>query len=193
MQEVVALGLRWADVLTIAAILLGPILAVVVDRIRSSRTERRMRRLDIFRDLMRTRKARLDPVHVGALNLVDLEFYGCRRVMEALRRYIDHLFSPVPSSDDNGHYGQQRNDLLFDLLHELGQELGYNYDRRELERLSYGPRGWVDDQDLQRSNMTLLNQILQGRMALPVTAMQPTPQNPFPAAPVIRETTPPQG
>ncbi|WP_146148891.1 DUF6680 family protein [Pseudaminobacter soli (ex Li et al. 2025)] len=187
------LGLRWVDLVTIAAIVLGPILAVAADRFQRQWAEKRQRRLEVFRDLMRTRKARLDPMHVGALNLVDLEFYGCRPVTGALRTYINHLFSPMPNPDEHDRFSEQRNDLLMDLLHEMGRELGYSYDRRDLERLSYGPRGWTDDQDLQRHNMTLLNQMLQGRIALPVTPMQPTAQNPFPPAPAIKDTAPPAG
>jgi hypothetical protein len=176
-------GLRWLDVATILAIVLGPILAVSVDRLQQRWTERKRRRLEIFRTLMRTRRVRLDPDHVGALNLVDLEFYGKRRVTEAFRAYIGHLSAPMPMPESQDQFFEQREDLLVALLHAMGKELGYKFDKRDLEKLSYGPSGWSRDQEMQRQNLVLVNQLLSGNRALPVTPMQPPSQNVFPPAP----------
>lgn len=184
MDAAVIWGLRWLDILTILAIVLGPILAVAIDRVQQRWTDTRRRRLDIFRDLMRTRKARLDPLHVGALNLVDLEFFGREKVITALRAYLHHLSLPMPMPEGQDTFFEHRNDLLVGLLHEIGVELGYKYDKRDLDKFSYGPVGWNDDQDVQRKNMGLLNQLLSGQRALPVTPMNPPSNNPFPPAPV---------
>lgn len=176
-------GLRWVDIATISAIILGPILAVAVDRVQQRWTDKARRRLEIFRDLMRTRKARLDPVHVNALNLVDLEFYGRKDVMSAYRSYIGHLSLPVPASDGQEQFFEHREDLLVALLYEIGRELGYSYDKRDLERLAYGPVGWNNDQNMQRQNMALVNDLLAGKRALPVTPMNSPAQNLFPPPP----------
>jgi hypothetical protein len=176
-------GLRWLDVATILAIVLGPVLAVGVDRLQQRWTEGKRRRLEIFRTLMRTRRARLDSDHVGALNLVDLEFYGRKKVMEAFRAYIGHLSSPLPMPESQDLFFEQREDLLVGLLNAMGRELGYAFDKRDLEKLAYGPAGWSRDQDMQRQNMVLVNQLLSGNRALPVTPMQSPSQNVFPPAP----------
>jgi hypothetical protein len=185
------LGLRWLDVATITAIVLGPILAVAIDRIQQRWTDKKRRRLEILRDLMRTRRARLDPMHVGALNLVDLEFYGCRAVMDSFRHYIEHLSSPLPMPAEQERFFARQEDLLVELLHAMGRQLGYSYDKRDLERLAYGPTGWNNDQNMQRQNMMLLNELLNGKRAFPVTPMQPTSHNPFPPAPIPQQQTPP--
>lgn len=137
---------------------------------------------------MKTRRHRLDPVHVGALNLIDLEFYGVRRVKQAFRDYIKHLGLPPLSEGTPGweNFYEEREDLLTTLLYEIGTVLGYSYDKRDLGKLAYGPVGWNTDQNLQRGNLVLLNEILEGRRALPVTPMQPPPQNPFPPTPEIK-------
>lgn len=192
MDAVVFLGMRWIDVATISAIVLGPILAVAVDRFQQRWTERKRRRLAIFRDLMGTRKARLDAVHVAALNLVDLEFYGVEKVMAPFREYLAHLSSPMPMPAGQDRYFDQREDLFVTLLHSMGRELGYAYDKHDLAKLSYGPTGWNNDQNMQRHNMTLVNELLQGVRALPVTPMQPTGQNPFPPAPTVVKPDAPQ-
>lgn len=183
-QQIVFLGLRWLDIATIAAIVLGPLLAVAVDRIQQRWTGKKTRRLEIFRDLMRTRKARLDPVHVNALNLVDLEFYGRPRVLSAFRSYIGHLSQPVPPQEAADPFFDHREELLVTLLFEMGRELGYSYDKRDLEKLAYGPVGWNNDQNMQRQNMVLVNELLAGRRALPITPMSAPAQNPFPPPPV---------
>ncbi|MBZ9851221.1 hypothetical protein LB565_24850 [Mesorhizobium sp. CA14] len=183
MDAVVFLGLRWIDIATIAAIILGPILAVAIDRFQQRWTDRKRRRLKVFQDLMGTRRARLDPVHVAALNLVDLEFYGVENVMAPFRDYLAHLSAPLPMPEGQDRHSDQREDLFVSMLHAMGRELGYKYDKHDLAKLSYGPNGWNNDQNMQRHNMTLLNELLQGVRALPVTPMQPPSQNPFPPVP----------
>jgi len=185
MQDTLAFGLRWIDIITVAAIVLGPILAVLVDKIRQSWTDHKSRKLSVFRSLMRTRRVRLDPEHVGALNLVDLEFYGRSRVIAAFSSYMNHLSSPMPSEEGQDRFFEQRDDLLVQLLYEMGRDLGFHYDKRDLAKHAYGPTGWFNEQDLQRQNMGCLNDILAGRRALPVTPMQPPAANPFPPAPTL--------
>ncbi|MFT4160908.1 DUF6680 family protein [Shinella sp.] len=185
MQEIVFLGMRWVDLINLIAIVVGPILAVVVDRLRQGRADTQSRRLAVFRALMRTRRQRLDPEHVGALNLVDLEFYGRKSVIEAFSAYMDHLASPNPTTED-GHerYFEQREDLLVKLLHEMGRDLGLHFDKHDLKKLAYGPTGWAVEQEIQRQNMTFFNELLAGKRALPITPMQQPPDlNPFPPPP----------
>ena len=62
------------DILTVAAIFLGPIVAVRLTRYLDDRKETRGRKIHIFKVLMATRGTALSPMHVEALNLIDLEF-----------------------------------------------------------------------------------------------------------------------
>ncbi|MGO6815539.1 DUF6680 family protein [Rhizobium brockwellii] len=177
--------MRWIDIINIVAIVVGPILALTIDRLRQYRADDKARKLSVFRSLMRTRRLRLDPEHVGALNLVDLEFYGRPKVMDAFAGYMAHLSSPIPSEDGHDRFFEQREDLLVRLLHEMGKDLGFQYDKHDLGKLSYGPTGWANEQDLHRQNMGYLNELLAGRRALPITPMQPPAANPFPPAPTL--------
>lgn len=187
MQETVLFGMRWVDIINLLAIVAGPILAVVVDRFRQGRADAKGRRLAVFRSLMRTRRHRLDPEHVGALNLVDLEFYGRKTVIQAFSDYMDHLGSPVPTDDDgNGRFVDKRDDLLVKLLYEMGKDLSLQYDKHDLKKLAYGPIGWAHEQETQQQNMAYLNELLAGKRALPITPMQPPPaMNAFPPPPEL--------
>ena len=65
MQQSIALA-----VLTIIAIVIGPMVALWLQGILGERREQRNRKLVIFKELMATRAARLNPRHVDALNAV---------------------------------------------------------------------------------------------------------------------------
>ena len=71
-------AIRLIDIISIAAIVLGPIISLEINRILTLRKEKREREFSIFRDLMMTRSSsyRTSIKHVEALNRIDLEFSG---------------------------------------------------------------------------------------------------------------------
>ncbi|WP_417259432.1 DUF6680 family protein [Celeribacter sp.] len=170
---------------SITAILAGPILAVLVSMYISKRGAQKSRRIAVFRDLMETRGIRLDPKHVGALNVVELEFYDVPRVRDAFRKYVEHLSAPQPEKyEDQNRFFETRSDIFVNLLQEIGKTLGYKYDKLDLNRNSYVPQGWDADQTLHRNNAHLLNSLLSGKSALPITnSLQNSSQ--FPEAPKL--------
>lgn len=174
----------WYAIATLAAILVGPIIAVVVTRVLDEKSERRRRKIDVFRSLMQTRGIRLDPVHVAALNILEIEFYNEPDVRRAYADYIAHLSAPMPSVTEQDRFFEQRSDLFMGLLYKMGEALKYRFDKRDLERLSYVPQGWDAEQSLQRRNSALLSQILSGERAIPVTNIIAGP-SPFPDPPQV--------
>lgn len=131
--------------LTIAAIILGPILAVQAQAWLDRRREERRRKLHVFAELMATRGTRLAPRHVEALNLIELEYSEKndkqRPVLEAWRSYIDLLNNP-PSEEQNlqAHF-DRRDQALVDLLYQMGRYLGFAIDRVVIRRNAYTPEG----------------------------------------------------
>jgi hypothetical protein len=83
------------DWIVVVATLLSPLIAVQVtkwiDRARQSRDEQ----VRIFKTLMATRAANLDPRHVESLNVIDVVFHGSSMNETEVRRlwkqYLDHL------------------------------------------------------------------------------------------------------
>ena len=104
--------LEW---LTLFAVFFGPIAAVYVTRFIDASRENRQRRLELFKTLMKTRGTRLHYEHVGALNLVEIEFYKEQRVLEALERYFQHLNDAVTPNN----WQQKSNHLFTKLLSEM--------------------------------------------------------------------------
>ena len=134
-----------ADVLTILAILTGPAIGVWLTRLDFDRRDRKSRRLNVFRSLMSTRRTFLSPDHVKALNLVEIEFHGEAKVLEAYRdlfKFFEHGISRNPGEND-GEHGRRRievhSNLLSKLLAEMSSSLGYRHDQFSLLRGGYSP------------------------------------------------------
>lgn len=175
---------QWVNsIVTIIAILTGPIAAVWYTRKLDREREKRDRKLSIFRALMGTRGIRLSGDHVNAMNLVMLEFYKDNAVLDAFRNYISHLSRKPPEIADEAFW-EEREDLFTNLIKAMGAALGYDFDGRELGRLRYTPQGWVDDENRQRKVQSLLIDTLEGRRpVLIASAPLGNQQNPFPPPP----------
>lgn len=181
-SEIIPQLLPW---ITIVAIIIGPIAAVIVTRKMDEARDNQQRKLDVFRSLMKTRQVRLDPVHVSALNLIEMEFYGRTSVTTPYRAYIKHLSSAMPAIEQQDRYFDERHDLFVDLLQALGKELGYVFDKHELARLGYAPLGWGQDENIYRKNAVLLSEVLEGKRPLPIAPMQVMSNSPYPPPPRI--------
>jgi hypothetical protein len=83
----------WFDWLTVVAILLGPVLAIITQVIISWMDEQRKRRAEIYTTLMSLRAAPLHADHVRALNAIDAVFdrRGDQSVRDAWTRVLEHV------------------------------------------------------------------------------------------------------
>ncbi|MGH7750523.1 MAG: DUF6680 family protein [Candidatus Dormibacteria bacterium] len=170
------------SILTIIAILLGPVVAIQVDRYLNRQNDHRSRKLHLFRELMATRGTRLLPRHVEALNLIIVEYSknipSENTVINAWKNYHAHLNNRVvklAEEDEATFIGRQSQwntrqlDLLTELLKEMSKYLGLKYDDVEIREGVYSPQGWANTEgENNRLRQALLN-ILEGRSSLPVT------------------------
>jgi hypothetical protein len=175
------------EILTILAILVGPIAAVMITRRIDDRRAKEHRRREVFSTLMRTRRFKLSVDHVNALNLIQIEFYGRPDVAGAYQQYISHLNSPIPSTtDEQSAFFERREDLFVDLVHSIARELKYDLDKRDLAKLAYGPVGWINDDEEIRAMRRAVLELLSGRRPLPVFAWQLQGGiGPFPPVPTV--------
>ena len=169
------------EIITIGAIFIGPIVAVVVTRLMDERSAKYVRRHAIFRDLMRTRSAKLSLEHVTALNLIEIEFYDNSNVRNAWQKYMENLSSEAPEERSVDFYGK-RDQLFIKLLQEVANQIGLKkVDITDLMTSNYYPQGWANDEVEQRKVRALLIQTLSGMKPLKVR-MQDDSQwdGPFP-------------
>ena len=137
-QQAIWLGIRLEGWLIIAAVILGPILALWAQRYSEQRREERARKLWLFRELMATRTNRLSERHVEALNHIDLEFNPNKKadakVLGAWKMYLDVL-SDTPKGDAQRAARYEERDKCFvDLLWEIGKCLGFSIDKIAIKR-----------------------------------------------------------
>ena len=116
--------------------------------------------------------------------MVQLEFHGRTGIIQAYKRYIEHLSTPLPAVEEQAPFYQQRDTRFLDLLHAIAADLSYTFDKKDLESLSYSPQGWHDSESIQRENMILLWKLLSGERALRVRNETTDEHNAFPPAPV---------
>ncbi len=158
-----------ADYLTIAAIILGPIASVQIQKLLERRKETKKEKVRIFRILMGTRGSSLSKAHVEALNQIDLVFEDkeYQSVRMAWGEYLDNLHQTF---DDNTFsvWVNRNEDLLTNLLYQMGLALGYNYDKVAIKRNSYTPVGHSNVDNENQSIRTNLIEVLKGEKILPM-------------------------
>lgn len=157
------------DVITIGAVLLGPIIAVQLSQFLDRLRQKRAGKEWVFKTLMRTRAATLSPSHVEALNMIDLEFYGNskkdKKVVAAWKLYLDNL-GDVSTPEDIKH--AKRNDLFLDLLYTMAASLGYEFDKEHIKNTSYIPQRHVDIESEQHLIRKGVLGVLNGEMVVPM-------------------------
>jgi hypothetical protein len=171
--------IKITDVAIVFATILGPVLAVQVQKYLERDRELKQRRVWIFRTLMATRATNLSAAHVDALNAVPIEFYGGSDLLKAIinqwKLYLDHLGKdPSPEA-----WGTKRVELLVELLSKMASCLGYDFNKVEIANEFYAPRGHASiesDQDIIRRGLAKL---LNGELALPMDVKT------FPSDPVV--------
>ncbi|MDZ7752875.1 MAG: DUF6680 family protein [Gammaproteobacteria bacterium] len=158
------------DVLVIAAIVIGPILAVQVEKFLELRRDDNRRKVQIYKTLMATRAAGVSAEHVQALNLIDLEFREkeFKRTRQAWRAYLDHLgtFPENGNETEQTVWSNKTNDLLATLLVEMGQGLNYDFDLVDIKKGIYSPRAHSTQETENQLLRRGLLQLLYGNSAL---------------------------
>jgi hypothetical protein len=163
------------DWLTIIAILVAPLIAVRVEKIIELARLKRERQMQVFRVLMATRANPISFVHVEHLNTIAIEFYKDVSVIDAWKKYMDHLYSYPQDKEDPDftkklqNASEKTNDLLGDLLHEMAKCLNYNFHKDDIKKYVYNPQGHSKVEMEQTLLREKLLEILFHRGTLPVS------------------------
>ncbi|WP_083386160.1 DUF6680 family protein [Methylomonas sp. LWB] len=175
------LNMDTKDWIMTISVIMGPILAVQAQKFLENFSEKRERRVRLFKTLMSTRAERLNRDHVQALNMIDIEFYG--RMIPLIRtRYQTQKEQAVTHcwKNYNNHLGQRNtyesgeawlkkcDDLFTDLLYAMAQSLNYDYDKVQLQRDCYRPEAHGTIENIQLNLLTGLESIVKGDRSLPM-------------------------
>ena len=170
----------WFEWLTVAAILLGPILALLAQRFLDFIREKKQRRMHLFLTLMSTRAAPLAPDHVNALNAIDVVFSGKRDqlIRDAWHNVLNHLLTDTKQPG----WGEKLADLKVDLFREIGSRVGYSFTTDYLKRQIYYPTYYGDvEEDTIKIRKRLTNALTDD--GLKVRLVESEGQGAAPAGP----------
>lgn len=175
------------EIITLVALFIGPISAVLITRWLDKRREVNLRKFNIFSALMQTRRMQISADHVAALNLVEIAFADDPKVLKACRDLFGHFNNEPPrrvneqitesmndvakSAADSIYFkrmSDERQALLSKLLSAMGSNLGFNFEQLEIYEGGYAPQGWRNVEDEQAIVRRLLVDISTGKAALPV-------------------------
>jgi hypothetical protein len=157
------------DCITIAAVLFSPLIAVQVEKFIERIRSNKSRKVQIFKTLMATRGSRLSIEHVTALNQIDLEFYGKKKYLKVIRawkEYLDQLFLKWNNDDEFRIWNNRTEELLANLLFEMGLPLGFNFDKVTIKRSVYSPIGHAKVEDENQQIRNLLIKVLNGENSI---------------------------
>lgn len=163
------LGLKPSEWIMIAAIIVGPVLAVLTQLGWQRRKEKRDQKAWVFGTLMSLRAQQLAPDYVRALNCIDVVFYNNSKVRERWKVLLAHFCSDAFKKDPVDQSAIERaRDLAAELMAEMAKDLGYQYDHTHIKENAYYPKLFGD---LQIRGLQLLEKgtdLVEGRSSLRV-------------------------
>jgi hypothetical protein len=168
----------WAVVL---ATFFGPIAALIITFVRDGRSQKYNRRIYVFRVLMATRKIGISNDHVNALNLIEVDFYKCKKVEAAWKSYLEHLNSIVQLDNEAAAtaWGETKERRLAELLFQIAQVLKFDISALDMFKGGYAPQGWAHKESRQNEMLDFVHGLAEGTVQFPIwlNGVTQQPQN----------------
>jgi Family of unknown function (DUF6680) len=164
-------GLTVAEWLTIAAILLGPILAVATQLWMQARKAQRDAKLWVFNQLMAHRAQPINVNFVQAFNLIDAVFYNSAEVRQKRKDFMD--VAGLEGRDLTAQELEKIKDLVAEMLAKMGNDLGFEFDHTEIKNTGYYPKGFVQIDTEQAAVRAKVIEVLDGKPLKVVVKEEP--------------------
>jgi hypothetical protein len=122
---------------------------------------------------MATRKSPISKEHVNAINLVEVEFYDCKKVDASWKIYSEHLNDQNKVEDEVRR--EEKEKLLAKLLSEIANVLGFRIPAIDIFKGGYAPKGWVHREARALTALEYVNDLYEGQRLVKVMVMPPPP------------------
>ncbi len=170
--------MRIVDYLTIAAIILGPVMAVVIQLGFERRREKRKAQFNVLSSLMAYRGRLIHPESVSALNLVTLVFYDSSEVIAKHAELMAHMERERTLPEDERVGGwQKRDDLTVELITHMAEVLGYRFSHSGIKTTRYLPQGYLNEDEFTMKARAGLLSLLNGEQPLLVRLAEDETRN----------------
>jgi len=134
-------GVLWATgLMSVGAIIAAPLVTLWAQRRLESAKAQTDRRQSIFRALWVNRRRQFYLARVDALNMIDVDFYGERKVQNAWDELRAHYFRPEHPGLNEEQIFAEREGLFATLLFEMSQVLGYEFGKAQIRDNIYRPQ-----------------------------------------------------
>ncbi|HYB60677.1 MAG TPA: DUF6680 family protein [Methylomirabilota bacterium] len=170
-------GLTISEWLTILAIILGPIIAVLTQLGIQRSNSKRDEKMRVFKTFMGLRATWVQQDFVQAFNLVDVIFYKNLQVRQK-RKELFTLLTSRAGADLIPDEVMRANDLFAEMLAMIGHELGYDFGHTEIKGTAYLPTGQQRLADESRQLMQQTLAVMEGRQNLGVVIRTEEAQQP---------------
>ncbi|WP_454780308.1 DUF6680 family protein [Legionella sp. WA2022007384] len=162
--------MEWKDIIMTAAVIIGPIVAVIIARTLDDEKFSKERKLEIFRALVKDRSNPLSYDFVNAFNLIQIEFSKDKQVIDAWKSLYNSRQEAGPAKDDHEGWGRkiaEWNSKTDRLLFEIATILDMKVNPFDIQA-SYIPVAWGNEQQLNSEIRALLLKLLKNEISLQI-------------------------
>jgi hypothetical protein len=162
-------------IISIAAIILGPIFAVVIsikmNQYYLQKNSKNQLKYNVFFTLMQTRDITLNTSHIQALNSIDLVFYDDKSVIQKWHEYRNYITSNLEkdiSAEDKDWLNKKR-DFFCILLLEMSKSLRFKFEEADIKNNSYIPESMRREQETMLHIPDILNNMNEAMRIIKTT------------------------
>ena len=141
-NEHLTLGLKLYELVTIVAIVVGPIMAVALQLLAEARRQKREQQTQTMRMLASTRHMPSDPAYSTAINMIPIDFNRNQKVMAAWSTYIETI-KFQPTEENVANHEKKIVTKQTKLIFEIMNSLGYNLPETDIETTPYAAGGFI--------------------------------------------------
>jgi hypothetical protein len=165
------------DWLTIAAIIIGPLAAVLITEWNQVRRKRFDSRLFVLRAMLNTRGVPGDAGWLVAINSIPLDFHENETVMGAWHKYMDAVRFAPSAGNEEPHLSNMRAKQT-GLIYAVARDLGYKITENDIQNEAYYSDAFVSrDSNLQEALRALPRiAVCQEQLRDLIRAQRATPQ-----------------
>ncbi len=121
--ETILSGKHFMQIVSIAAIIISPVVAVLISMWAQNRNEKRNKQFGIFNILMSQRQEKANESIVGALNMIDVAFHDSDKVRALWHDYYYDMLGKEGHNKPTDW--SHKNRLKLEMLTEIAKVLGY--------------------------------------------------------------------